>query len=76
MLYQLFTWLKTEFNLPGGGVFYFITFRVAMAVILSLVITLIYGKRIIRYLQAKQIGETIRDLGLQGETSKKGTGSI
>jgi len=73
MLYQLFTWLKTEFNLPGGGVFYFITFRVAMAVILSLVITLIYGKRIIRYLQAKQIGETIRDLGLQGETSKKGT---
>ncbi len=73
MLYQLFTWLKTEFNLPGGGVFYFITFRVAMAVILSLVITLIYGKRIIRYLQAKQIGETIRELGLQGETSKKGT---
>jgi phospho-N-acetylmuramoyl-pentapeptide-transferase len=73
MLYQLFLWLKAEFNFPGGGVFQFITFRVAMALILSLIITLIYGKRIIRFLQKKQIGETIRDLGLQGETSKKGT---
>jgi phospho-N-acetylmuramoyl-pentapeptide-transferase len=73
MLYQLFMWLKAEFNFPGGGIFQFITFRVAMAIILSLIITLIYGKRIIKYLQKKQIGETIRDLGLQGETSKKGT---
>jgi phospho-N-acetylmuramoyl-pentapeptide-transferase len=73
MLYQLFTWLKTEFNLPGGGVFQFLTFRIALAVILSLVVSSVFGKRLIKFLQKKQIGETIRDLGLQGETSKKGT---
>ncbi len=73
MLYQLFTWLKAEFNFPGGGVFYFLTFRIALAVILSLVVTTVFGKKLIVYLQKKQIGETIRDLGLQGETSKKGT---
>ncbi|MFN3665615.1 MAG: phospho-N-acetylmuramoyl-pentapeptide-transferase [Sediminibacterium sp.] len=73
MLYQLFTWLKQEFNVPGAGMFQFLTFRIAMAVLLSLVIATVYGKRLILFLQKKQIGETVRDLGLQGEHLKKGT---
>jgi len=73
MLYHLFIYLRENFNLTGAGLFQFITFRAAMAVILSLVITLIFGKRLIRFLQHKQIGETIRDLGLQGEDTKRGT---
>ncbi len=73
MLYQLFTWLKQEFNMPGAGMFQFLTFRIAMAVLLSLVIATVYGKRLILFLQKKQIGETVRDLGLQGEHLKKGT---
>lgn len=73
MLYHLFSYLREHFTLTGAGLFHFITFRAAMAVILSLVITLIFGKRMIRLLQKKQIGETIRDLGLEGEKSKKGT---
>lgn len=73
MLYELFTWLKQEFNLPGAGMFQFLTFRIAMAVLLSLVIATVYGKRLILFLQKKQIGETVRDLGLQGEQQKKGT---
>src|ERR1700746_1191511 len=73
MLYYLFTYLRDTFHLMGAGVFNYITFRVAMAIILSLVISLLYGKRMIRYLQRKQIGETVRDLGLKGENQKKGT---
>ncbi|RYZ54305.1 MAG: phospho-N-acetylmuramoyl-pentapeptide-transferase [Sphingobacteriales bacterium] len=73
MLYYLFTYLRQHFGLFGAGVFYYITFRAFLAIILSLVISLLFGKRIIRYLQHKQIGETVRDLGLQGETAKKGT---
>jgi phospho-N-acetylmuramoyl-pentapeptide-transferase len=73
MLYTFFDWLNKEFNIPGSGVFQFISFRAAAAIILSLIISLIFGKKIIMLLQKKQIGETIRDLGLQGETSKKGT---
>lgn len=73
MLYHLFTYLKTQFNIPGVGVFYFISFRAAMAVILSLIISLVYGKRLIQYLRRKQIGETVRDLGLEGEKQKSGT---
>lgn len=73
MLYYLFTYLREAFGLSGAGVWQFITFRTSMAIILSLVITLLFGKRLIKYLQKKQIGETIRDLGLQGENSKKGT---
>lgn len=73
MLYQLFIWLKQEFNMPGAGMFQFLTFRIAMAVLLSLVIATVYGKRLILFLQKKQIGETVRDLGLQGEHLKKGT---
>ncbi|MBK7763507.1 MAG: phospho-N-acetylmuramoyl-pentapeptide-transferase [Bacteroidetes bacterium] len=73
MLYHLFTYLKTHFNIPGAGVFYFISFRTAMAIMLSLIISLVYGKRLIRYLHRKQIGETVRDLGLEGEKQKSGT---
>jgi phospho-N-acetylmuramoyl-pentapeptide-transferase len=73
MLYYLFNWLNKEFHVPGAGLFQFLTFRIAMAVILSLVIATVYGKRIILFLKKKQIGETVRELGLQGESQKKGT---
>jgi phospho-N-acetylmuramoyl-pentapeptide-transferase len=73
MLYHLFTYLKTQFHIPGAGVFYFISFRAAMAIILSLIISLVYGKRLIKFLHRKQIGETVRDLGLEGEKQKSGT---
>lgn len=73
MLYYLFTYLREHFGLFGAGVFYYITFRAAMAIILSLIITTVMGKGLIRFLQRKQIGETVRDLGLQGENQKRGT---
>jgi phospho-N-acetylmuramoyl-pentapeptide-transferase len=73
VLYYLFTYLREQFGLFGAGVFYFITFRAALAVILSLVISLVFGKRIINFIRRKQIGETVRDLGLQGENAKQGT---
>jgi len=73
MLYYLFTWLKQQFHLSGAGVFQFLTFRIAMAIILSLVIAAVYGRRIINILKKKQIGEAVRDLGLAGEQQKKGT---
>lgn len=73
MLYYLFTYLREHFGMTGAGIFYYITFRAAMAIILSLIITAVMGKRLIAFLQRKQIGETIRDLGLQGETQKRGT---
>ena len=73
MLYYLFTYLRDTFHMTGAGVFNYITFRVAMAIILSLVISTVMGKRLINFLQRKQIGETVRDLGLQGETQKRGT---
>lgn len=73
MLYYLFTYLDETYNLPGAGVFQFITFRAAMAVIFSLIVSLVFGKRMIQYLQQKQVGETIRDLGLEGQSEKAGT---
>jgi phospho-N-acetylmuramoyl-pentapeptide-transferase len=74
MFYHLFEWSKAEgFYFPGLGLFSFITFRVLMAVILSLFITTIFGKKLINFLKHKQIGESVRDLGLQGEQQKKGT---
>ncbi|SEV98796.1 Phospho-N-acetylmuramoyl-pentapeptide-transferase [Chitinophaga sp. YR573] len=72
MLYYLFNYLKT-LNFSGSGMFQFITFRITMALLLSLVISLLLGKSIVRFLQRKQIGETIRDLGLAGENTKRGT---
>ena len=73
MLYYLFKYLQEAYNLPGAGLFQFITFRAAMAILLSLAISTIYGKRIILFLQKKQMGETIRDLGLDGQAQKAGT---
>lgn len=73
MLYYLFTYLKAHFRLAGAGVFQYISFRVTMAIILSLVISMIFGKRLVGFLRKKQIGETIRELGLEGEQAKKGT---
>lgn len=74
MLYHLFEWLvKEDFRFPGAGLFQFISFRVLLAMILSLIITTVYGKKLIRFLQNKQLGETVRDLGLAGEQQKKGT---
>ncbi len=74
MLYHIFNWLGKEgFRFPGIGLFQFITFRVMLAMILSLVITTVYGKKLIKYLQKKQLGESVRDLGLVGEKEKKGT---
>ena len=74
MLYHLFEWLKAEnIHFPGSELFRFITFRILMAVILSLFITTVYGKKLINILNRKQIGETVRDLGLAGEQQKKGT---
>jgi phospho-N-acetylmuramoyl-pentapeptide-transferase len=74
MLYHLFDWLtKENFRFPGSGLFAFISFRVMLALILSLIITTVYGKKLISFLQKKQMGETVRDLGLAGEQQKKGT---
>ena len=73
MLYYLFDFLHSKFNLPGSGVFQYISFRAAMAVIFSLFFSLLLGKRIIRLLLRKQVGETIRDLGLDGQKEKQGT---
>ncbi|MFD2566418.1 phospho-N-acetylmuramoyl-pentapeptide-transferase [Pseudotenacibaculum haliotis] len=73
MLYYLFEYLDSQFDFPGAGLFQFITFRAAMAFILALLVSSIYGKRIINYLRKQQVGETIRDLGLEGQTQKAGT---
>ncbi|MEY3577923.1 MAG: hypothetical protein RL394_1508 [Bacteroidota bacterium] len=74
MLYQLYQWLQHEqLRFPGMGIFQFITFRAMLAVLLSLFITMVYGKRIIQFLQKMQVGESVRELGLQGEEQKKGT---
>ncbi len=73
MLYDLFTYLDQAYDLPGAQLFRFISFRAAMAILLSLIITMILGKRIIAFLQKKQVGESIRDLGLEGQNEKAGT---
>lgn len=73
MLYYIFKYLDEAYNLPGAGLFQYITFRSGMAVILSLLISTIYGKRIINYLRNKQVGETVRELGLEGQVQKAGT---
>ncbi len=74
MLYHLFQWLTSEnIKFPGSGLFQFITFRALMDILLSLLITMVYGSRIIRFLQKMQVGESVRELGLQGEEKKKGT---
>lgn len=73
MLYYLFEYLESNFNIPGTGVFQYISFRAAAAIITSLFISLFVGKRWIHYLNKKQVGETVRDLGLEGQMEKQGT---
>jgi phospho-N-acetylmuramoyl-pentapeptide-transferase len=73
MLYHLFEYLNREFDLPGAGMFRYISFRAGLAIMLSLMISLLLGNRIIRSLKRLQIGETVRDLGLEGQKQKEGT---
>ena len=73
MLYHLFKYLDEAYDLPGSGMFQYISFRASAAVILSLLIVIIFGRRIIDFLRRKQIGEEIRDLGLEGQLQKRGT---
>ena len=72
MLYYLFSWLD-QLNVPGAGLFHYISFRAALALIFSLIVSVIIGKRIINKLRKQQIGETVRDLGLAGQIEKSGT---
>lgn len=73
MLYYLFEFFEKQYQLPGAGLFKFITFRASLAFIVSLLLAAVYGKRIINLLRKKQIGESVRDLGLAGQTEKAGT---
>ena len=73
MLYYLFEILESQFNFPGASLFSYLSFRAAVSVLLSLIISVIFGKKIINYLKRKQIGENIRELGLDGEDRKAGT---
>lgn len=73
MLYYLFEYLENQFSFPGASVFQFITFRAASAFVLSILISSIYGKKIINFLRKQQVGETVRDLGLEGQKQKTGT---
>jgi phospho-N-acetylmuramoyl-pentapeptide-transferase len=73
MLYYLFEYLDKSLDVPGTGVFQYITFRSGLAVLLSLLISTIFGKRIINFLRNQQVGETVRELGLEGQTQKAGT---
>ena len=73
MLYNLFEYLHETYNLSGSGVFQYISFRAAMALITSLIVSLLFGGRIINLIRKKQIGEQVRELGLKGEEAKKGT---
>jgi phospho-N-acetylmuramoyl-pentapeptide-transferase len=73
MLYYFFQYLDKTFDFPGAGVFQYISFRAALALISSLIISLLFGKKIIEFIRRKQIGETIRELGLEGQVQKSGT---
>lgn len=73
MLYYLFEYLEQQYHLPGATLFQFLTFRAAMAVLLSLILATVYGKRVINFLKNRQIGENVRDLGLEGQQEKTGT---
>lgn len=73
MLYYLFQYLDRAFDFPGAGLFQYISFRASLALIVSLIITLLFGKRMIEWIRRKQIGETIRELGLEGQKQKSGT---
>lgn len=73
MLYYLFEYLEKQYQFPGASLFEYITFRAALAIILSLLLSTIFGKKVINYLRKLQVGETVRDLGLEGQIEKAGT---
>ena len=73
MLYYIFEFLENNYNIPGAGVFYYISFRAALAIITSLIVSLVFGGRIIKIIKGYQIGEEVRKLGLKGEDKKSGT---
>ena len=73
MLYHLFRYLDEAFDFPGAGMFQYLSFRAAAAIILSLLIVIIFGRKIIDFLRRRQIGEEIRNLGLEGQLQKRGT---
>ena len=73
MIYYLFEYLENQYQIPGASLFGFLTFRAALAIIISLLLSTIFGKRIIKYLEKKQVGEKVRDLGLDGQKEKSGT---
>lgn len=73
MLYHLFNYLDTVYDFPGAGLFRYISFRAGASILLSLIISMVLGKRIIEWLQLKQVGEIVRDLGLEGQLKKQGT---
>ena len=73
MLYYFFNYIDHQFDFPGAGVFQYISFRAGAAAVLSLLITITFGEKLIGYLRKKQVGEEIRDLGLEGQLQKKGT---
>ena len=73
MLYYLFSYLQDLYNFPGAGLFEYISFRASLAIITSLLVSLVFGGKIITLIKRKQIGEEIRELGLDGEKNKRGT---
>lgn len=73
MFYYLFDYLDKQFNMPGAGIFQYLSFRGAMAIITSLLISMVFGRKMINWLRSKQVGETVRDLGLNGQIEKQGT---
>ena len=73
MLYHLFEILESQFNLPGASLFSYLSFRAAVTLIMALLISIVFGKKIINYLKVKQVGENVRELGLEGEEKKAGT---
>ena len=73
MFYHLFEYLENTYHLPGAGVFQYISFRAALAVITSLLVSMVFGGRIINFIRKQQIGEEVRSLGLAGEDAKRGT---
>ena len=73
MLYNLFEYLENQYQFPGASLFQFISFRAALSVLFALMFSTIFGKKIIEYLKRKQIGESVRELGLEGQSEKSGT---
>lgn len=73
MLYYLFEWLDKYYDIPGAGLFKYVSFRAGMAIVLSLIIAIVFGRHIVKFLRNLQIGETVRDLGLEGQKQKQGT---